>query len=114
MNKTKQAEFEFKLRIYLKYLKFKEHFDGYIDNLRKKLSDDESNFHNLQLLCYIKNMAWLYFTRTYVNDTYYTEEQNTNDFINAIPIKNMDDFILDELLQHLNFINEKYILENSQ
>ena len=57
----------------------------------------------LKLLYDIQIMSRLYFDRTNVNDTYYTKERNTNDFI------------LDELLQHLNFINDKYIvLENSQ
>ena len=124
---TKQAEFEFKLRIYLKYLDFGKYFNQYINDLIVELQHNLSNneLQNKSLLydiCFLdrmKHQATSILNRNgncYIGQNkIYTKEENIDDYINNILIQNISNEILDKLLEHLKFINDKYIiLENLQ
>jgi len=109
MNRNKQTEFEFKLRIYLKYLNFNKYFYNYIMDIIKELNNTQSiDNKNINVLNKIISHMNILNRQKYINiEHIYTKEENINEFINRISIENMDNNILDKLLIHLNFINNK-------
>lgn len=122
---TKQAEFEFKLRIYLKYLDFGKYFYQYINDLIEELQhnllnnelQNKSLIDDIHILNTMKSQATSILNRNgYIGQNkIYTKEENIDDYINNILIQNISNEILDKLLEHLKFINDKYIiLENLQ
>ena len=122
---TKQAEFEFKLRIYLKYLDFGKYFYQYINDLIEELQhnllnnelQNKSLIDDIHILNTMKSQATSILNRNgYIGQNkIYTKEENIDDYINNILIQNISNEILDKLLEHLKFIKDKYIiLENLQ
>ena len=109
MNRTKQAELEYKLRIYLKHININKFFNQYISDFKNN-STNENDI--IQYLYIISNSIQI-MNRTGKNlydGTYYSKNENIDDFIDEIKIVNMNDKILDILLEHVNFINTEYIL----
>ncbi len=118
MIQTKQAELEYKLRIYLKHININKYFHQYISELKNKynLTDEYENINNLNQI--INNLNQIFDSIQIMNrtgnkwcgETKYSINENIDDFIDNIQIVNMNDKVLDILLEHFNFINNKYIL----
>ena len=123
---TNQAEFEFKLRIYLKYLDFSKYFYQYVNELINEIHNNLSTseiqnnllIDKLNSLNRINNNSHILNRSSSINlgkIKNHTKEENIDEFINKLLIQNIDSEIIDKLLKHLEFINDKYIiLENSQ
>lgn len=121
---TKQAEFEFKLRIYLKYLDFSKYFYQYVNELINEIHNNLSTseiqnnllIDELNSLNRINNNSHVLNRCGYIGENkIYTKEENIDEFINNLLIQNIDSETINKLLKHLEFINDKYIiLENLQ